>query len=405
MQANRWYNRLMFITILGRQPAFGVAELERLYGGEQVHWLSQQAALASVKELNFEQLGGSLKAGRIVLELRGNWRSISQAIVKHYEKVWRTANHKLTLGISGYGFDVQPREVQKTGLILKKLLQKSNISLRLIPNIDAALSTATSHHNKLGLSPHRVELLVVRAANGTVFVAESIGAQNITALAARDQARPKTDAFVGMLPPKLAQIMVNLSGAAVPGGTLWDPFCGTGTILQEARLKGINTYGSDLSQKMVDYTTENMYWLDKKYAHSAAWDVFQADAAAVQLDEHQRSTIKYIVCETYLGQPFSAPPKPDKLREVVGNCNHIIIQFLINLREQISSDATLVLAVPAWRDHDGNFTHLPLINQLSNLGYTRISLQHVSDQQLLYYRETQVVAREILILAPQSTRI
>lgn len=65
--------------------------------------------------------------------------------------------------------------------------------------------------------------ITLRAGNGSDYGGLSVGAQNITALAARDQARPHTDAFVGMLPPvKLARIMVNLSG--IKKGTILDPF-------------------------------------------------------------------------------------------------------------------------------------------------------------------------------------
>ena len=202
-----------------------------------------------------------------------------------------------------------------------------------------------------------------------------------------------------MLPPKLARMMINLSGETKPG-RLWDPFCGTGTVLQEARLKGIDVYGSDLSQKMVDYATENMQWLDNKYQINPQWQIFQTDATAVKLNAAQKSEITRIVCEAYLGQPFSAPPKPAKLTAVRGNCNHIISQFLANIRPQINPSTTLVVAVPAWRDHSGKFTHLPLIDQLADLGYRRLHLNLVSNEQLLYYRENQVVAREILLLKP-----
>ena len=390
----------MHITILGRQPALGVAELEQLYGADNVRWFSQQAALVDSPDFDFETLGGSQKAGRVVLELdRGNWLTASRQIVQHYAAKWRASEHKITLGISAYGFKISPRDVQKTGLLIKKKLRDSGTSLRLIPNPEIALNTATSHHNKLGLSPTKVELLVVRAPNNRLIIAESVGAQNITALAARDQARPRTDAFVGMLPPKLARMMINLSGETKPG-RLWDPFCGTGTVLQEARLKGIDVYGSDLSQKMVDYATENMQWLDNKYQINPQWQVFQADATTVKLNAAQKSEITRIVCEAYLGQPFSAPPKPAKLTAVRGNCNHIISKFLANIRPQINPSTTLVVAAPAWRDHSGKFTHLPLINQLADLGYRRLHLNLVSDEQLLYYRQNQVVAREILLLKP-----
>ena len=387
----------MHIAILGRQPALSVAELERLYGTHAVRWFSEQAALVDSPNFNFEILGGSQKAGKVIFELNHrNWLAASRKIVQHYTGKWQAREHKITLGISVYDFNISPRDVQKTGLIIKKKLRETNTSLRLIPNASLALNTATSHHNKLGLSPNKIELLIVRASNGRVIVAESIGAQNITALAARDQARPRTDAFVGMLPPKLARIMLNMTGAA-KHSLILDPFCGTGTVLQEALLDGYSVIGSDLSQKMVDYSSENLAWLQKEFnTPGKIISVHQADATSHHWDSIGNAGA--IVCETYLGQPFSAPPEANKLKSVRDNCNHIISQFLTNIRPQISPKTTLVIAVPAWRDQSSNFTHLPLIKQLPDLGYRRVSLNLVNDNQLLYYRENQVVARELLIL-------
>ena len=201
----------MYIAILGRQPQLGMAELERIYGSEVLSWFGTEYATIQTDNFDFEQLGGSQKAGRAITEFDArSWRDVSQAIVDYYFKEWKTVEHKITLGISVYGWNIASRDIQKTGIILKKKLREHNVSLRLIPNEQSSLSTATSHHNKLGLSPNKVELLVVHD-KGHVMIAESIGAQNITALAARDQARPHTDAFVGMLPPKLARMMVNMA--------------------------------------------------------------------------------------------------------------------------------------------------------------------------------------------------
>lgn len=389
----------MHIAILGRQPTLSVAELERLYGAHAVRWFSEQAALVDSPNFNFEILGGSQKAGKVIFELNhSNWLAASRKIVQHYTSKWQAREHKITLGISTYGFNISPRDVQKTGLIIKKKLRETGASLRLIPNTSLALNTATSHHNKLGLSSNKIELLIVRASNGRVIVAESIGAQNITALAARDQARPRTDAFVGMLPPKLARIMLNMAGAA-EHSLILDPFCGTGTVLQEALLDGYSVIGSDLSQKMVDYSSENLAWLQKEFnTPGKIISIHQADATSHHWDDI--GNVGAIVCETYLGQPFSAPPEASKLKSVRDNCNHIISQFLTNIRPQINPKTTLVIAVPAWRDQSSNFTHLPLIKQLPDLGYRRISLNLVNDNQLLYYRENQVVGRELLILKP-----
>jgi tRNA G10 N-methylase Trm11 len=380
----------MYVAILGRQPAISIAELERVYG--DVRWFSDTSALVETDTLDVQRLGGTQKAGRVIKKIpAGDWRKASLQIVQHYARSWSSYEGKITLGISAYGFDVSTRDIQKTGLILKTKLKGTNASLRLIPNQDTALSTATSHHNKLGLSDNKIELIVVRGQNGIV-IAESTGAQNITALAARDQGRPKRDAFVGMLPPKLAQIMVNLAG--LEHGRILDPFCGTGVILQEALLMQYKAYGTDLADKMVRFSRDNLKWLEDSHHVKADWNLAEGDA----MDTKWKAPIDGVVSEAYLGQPFSAPPSPAKLTEVRGNCNHIISEFLKNLNPQIKSGTPLVLAVPAWKDTYDNFTHLPLIAQLETLGYKQVELINVRPDQLLYFRPDQVVARELLVL-------
>lgn len=391
----------MYIAILGRQPALGMAELEAVYGAPNTRWFSDQTAIVETDTFSIDRLGGTQKSGQVVAELRGDWRQVSMKIVQEYSQLWAKHEGKITLGISAYGFgSTNPRDIQKTGIVLKQKLKNSGVSLRLIPNPEAALNTATAHHNKLGLSPNKVELLVVRNRDGKVIVAESTGTQNITAYTKRDQNRPKRDAFVGMLPPKLAQIMINLAEhGEIPDEQaktlrLLDPFCGTGVVLQEAALLGYQVYGTDLADKMIDYTRANLEWLAQTHHVNTHVDLHQADARTAQWQQ----PINIVACESYLGQPFSAPPSPSKLTEVRGNCNQIISEFLKNIGAQLASGTPLCVAVPAWRSSDGSFTHLPLINSLDQLGYARHQFKNIKDSDLLYYRENQVVARELLVL-------
>lgn len=420
----------MYIAILGRQPSLGMAELESCYGAGKTRWFSANTATIDIEDLSIERLGGTVKAGKTTLSLsRSSWKQASQQIITTYSHQWKNHDGKITLGISAYGFAVSARDVQKIGIIIKQNLKKNGVSLRLIPNTEPALNTATSHHNKLGLSPNKVELLIVHNESGNIIVAESTGAQNITALAARDQARPKRDAFVGMLPPKLALIMVNLAagahkqvavreaGADAPTGSassdlrseaydgsgkmatklhsrLLDPFCGTGVILQEAALLGYDIYGTDLSAKMVDYTRDNLQWLEERHRVRAVRYLHEGDAMTTTWQQ----PIDLVVSETYLGQPFSAPPSPKKLEEVRGNVNHITTTFLKNIRPQLTAETPLCLAVPAWRDAAGHITHLPFIRSVEKLGFRQITFTNVKPTDLMYYREDQVVARELLIL-------
>lgn len=394
--AGNTYNRYMHIAILGRQPELGTAELERVFGGAAIKPVSPQTVTIDSDDFDIQRFGGVPKAGKIVIELpRSDWHQISQKIVQYYTNEWSSYEGKITFGLSVYDIDVTAREVQKIGIVLKQKLRKADVSLRLVPNAEPALNTAVSHHNKLGLSANKVELLIVGLSDGRTLIAESTGAQNITAYAKRDQERPMRDAFVGMLPPKLAQIMLNLAvGGTIEHLRILDPFCGTGVILQEAVLRGFSVYGTDLSEKMISYSHDNLDWLANGYRTKFDYKLSAGDAMTAKWQQ----PIDAVVCESYLGQPFSAPPSPAKLAEVRDNCNHIITEFLKNIFSQIKPGTPVCIAVPAWRDIHGGFTHLPLIATIARLGYTPHEFVHVSQNDMLYYRENQVVARELLVL-------
>ena len=73
----------MHIAILGRQPAISIAELERVYG--DVSWFSDISALVNADYIDITRLGGSQKAGKVVLQVPGrDWRAASLKIVQHY---------------------------------------------------------------------------------------------------------------------------------------------------------------------------------------------------------------------------------------------------------------------------------------------------------------------------------
>lgn len=448
----------MYIALLGRQPEISLAELAAVFGADCVNRISQQFAKVQTSQFGITTLGGTVKCAKVITELpasrtdKASLLAASRFITQHYQAKWAHSPHKITLGLSAYNLAIAARDVQKTGLILKSSLKKSGTSFRLIPNDQPALSTATAHNNKLGSSPHKVELLLVKTTDRRLIIAESRGVQNITAYTRRDRHRPKRDAFVGMLPPKLAQIMLNLalgagsltgqksctgripaissksnaSGNAVRRTIdlserlesdlatevdrrrplILDPFCGTGTVLQEALLAGYDVVGTDLSQKMIDYTAENLSWLQSTFTAPSrpvgrVIDIHQADATTHRWPNSE--SLAAIVCETYLGQPFSAPPAPQKLAEVAGNCNHIVTGFLTNIRPQLAPNTPLCIAVPAWYDASGHATHLPLIKNLQQLGYYQLNRT-----PLIYRRPDQIVARELLVLktidktAPQA---
>jgi tRNA G10 N-methylase Trm11 len=383
------------LAILGRQPALGVAELERLYGARHIRPIGGAALLdKAIPDIQFKHLGGTIKLARVLTILpTTDWAKLIE-----YLKTQVPMHLKLvpeggfTLGLSVYGLAVSPRKINQDLLSLKKVVKASGRSIRVVPNKSSALNSAQVLHNKL-TTRGAWELLLVRDGQQT-FLAQTMFVQDIGAYAARDQARPARDARVGMLPPKLAQIMINLAKPSGRGAVL-DPFCGSGVILQEALLMGYSVVGSDIDPRMVKFTKANMDWLSNKYdIPPSKYQILIADARI----REWLSDIDSIVSETYLGKPLKKLPAEHMLNLIVDEIDELIEKFLLNLSQQLKSGSSLCLAVPAWRKADRGFIKLPIIAKITDMGYTYLDLKHVSRDDLIYFREDQIVARQLLIL-------
>ena len=398
------------LLTLGRQPALGLAELESLYGAAAVTSLGTQAVLVNIDptELPFNRLGGAVKLCRVVHSFgAANWRQVEKQLLQAVPiQVATMPAGKLQLGLSVQGFDINLRQLEATGLSLKKAIRKTERSVRLIPNKELELNTAQVHHNKL-TGPTGLELVIVSDGDRTV-IAQTVAVQDIASYTYRDRERPKRDARVGMLPPKLAQIIVNLAVGSLAdaptaaGQVILDPFCGTGVLLQEAALMGYTPYGTDLEQRMIDYSSTNMTWLNQQYRLKLPAD-FTRLAKGDATNFVWEQPIHYVAGETYLGKPFTSAPAAEALAQTVSDCNLIIKKFLKNIYEQVPSGVRFCLAVPAWATPNGAnpFKLLPLIDQIRDLGYNRVSFEHAGDDELIYFRPDQYVARQLLVIIKQ----
>jgi tRNA G10 N-methylase Trm11 len=401
------------ICILGRLPALGTAELESLYGAGNIKPIEGAVLLdLAAEEINFKQLGGTIKVARILTELpHTDWDKLTKYLIdKVPEHLQYAPDGKFTLGISVYGFNVSIKEINKTGLSIKNVIKKTGRPVRIVPNKTAELSSAQVLHNKL-IHKGAWELLLIKNGSKTIL-AQTMFVQDIKAYAARDQARPARDARVGMLPPKLAQTIVNL-GAGRPQTRMdkhWDrgdglgrflvldPFCGTGVILQEALLMGYSVYGTDIEPRMIDYAVKNIRWLVKNNPQIVGKvDIEQADAT-----NYQWAGFSAIASELYLGRPLAKFPDEAALKQIVSDANTIIKKFLQNLAPQLKKDQRLCLAVPAWRQPDGKLIDLPVLAKLTDMGYNYLDLKWVPRKNLVYYREGQTVARRLLILKKEQ---
>lgn len=388
------------LCILGRQPNLGLAELESLYGADAINPIGDTAALLDKDpaEIAFAFLGGTVKFCKLLTELDTvSWPDIQKFLINAIpEHAKLLPAGKLRLGLSVYGLNAKPNQITGAALEVKKILRAER-PVRIVPNKEMALNSAQVLHNQL-TSELGWELVFVRHGKKTI-VAQTIAEQDIESYAKRDHGRPKRDAKVGMLPPKLAQILINLaSGDALAPGcgptkpldrTILDPFCGTGVVLQEALLMGYKAYGTDLEPRMIDYSQTNLEALG---FNNKSWRLNSGDATVFQW-----SDFNLIAAEAYLGRPFSVQPSKKEVIAVVQDVNTITKKFLENLAKQIKPGFRLCLALPAW--HVGkSIKHLPVLDHLTDMGYNRVSFVHAGDKDLVYHRAGQVVGRELVTL-------
>ena len=383
------------VLILGRQPALGLAEAESLFGADKLTPFGKQAVVVDIPhtELPFSRMGGSIRAAKMLTYLPyTDWEKIEKYLVAELPKhTCCLPEGKIRLGLSVYGLSVNIRRLNATGLTLKKAVKADGRSVRVVPNKEHELNTAQVIHNQL-TGETGMELLLIRDGERTALV-QTTAVQDIEAYAARDQARPARDARVGMLPPKLAQIIVNLAISNTDVKTVLDPFCGTGVLLQEAMIMGYEALGTDLEPRMVEYSQTNLSWLvDSFNPSSHTFKLAVGDAT-----NRSWENFDTIACETYLGRPFASEPNQNVLSEVMRDVDLIHRKFLQNVAKQTKSGFRMTIAVPAWHTKSG-FKHLKTLDNLDDLGYTRMSFVHVDTRDLLYYRENQVVARELVTL-------
>jgi tRNA (guanine10-N2)-dimethyltransferase len=382
----------MYLGVLGRQPEISLAELQAVFGEGSVVRHGELAVVNVDREIDqktFERLGGTIKLAEIVSD---DWNKIINLL---------PTDGKVTIGLSAYNTELDVRTITKIAKEIKRLRK----NVRFVPNNKPELSSATVFHNKLTGRANRFEFILTEI-DGEKILARTLFVQNINSYAARDFDRPKRDARVGMLPPKLAQIMLNLAvtdsdnrytlkpnGSSAEPATVpvvLDPFCGTGVVLQEAALMGFNVYGTDIEERMVEFSVSNLKWLSSRF-HINFFDKLEVgDATTFEW----QPVMKFVVSEVYLGKPFLVEPTMTVLKANIKNCSGIVEGFLNNLLTQVDGQVRICLAVPAWMV-EGKTYRLPVIRKLRDLGW---QLQKTADKPLIYRRDEQIVGRELLVL-------
>ncbi len=377
------------LAVLGRETELCQAELSALYPGAQ--HLGSVSVVESMSELSIDRLGGTIKLARVFATLKAD--SSQAELVKTIAEFVTSAasDAKLHFGISVYGRGGSRKgrsDVTRLGLETKKALRAHGLSVRFVEGKGGnELTAAQLKYNQLATKGFEV---ILAYTVDDIVLARTYAYQDIDSYSKRDWQRPVRDSKVGMLPPKLAQIMINLVNPP-EGAAIYDPFCGNGVILQEALLMGHNAAGSDISPAMVDASTQNLAWLRQNYPITGSSHTWEADAT--KLTELPPKSV--IVSEGYLGTPIHTNLRGNQISAIVDPVNALYHAFLKQARTLLKQGDQMVLSMPCWAS-EGATLHLPVLDQIAKLGYA--TKQHSGHDTLVYRRENQFVGREIAVL-------
>jgi tRNA G10 N-methylase Trm11 len=200
------------------------------------------------------------------------------------------------------------------------------------------------------------------------LTATTIGVHDPFEFQKRDVGKP-VERRIFAMPPRLARIMVNLAGCT-PGKTLLDPFCGVGTILQEALLSGARVVGVDLNPWCVKGARENLEWLTREYElKDADFTLLQGDAR--ELSSRVRD-VDCIVTEPDLGPALRDFPTNTYAERIVTKLEPLYFGFLEDASRALKDGGRLVFISPFFQTRSGKTVVTRFGEKAMEIGFTQV---------------------------------
>lgn len=231
---------------------------------------------------------------------------------------------------------------------IKEEARKTNSKVGFVQIKDRALSSVSVVKNELLSKGAEIVLII---GKNDLFLGKTDSVQEFEEYSWRDYGRPQRDARRGLLPPKLAKMMINISRIPL-SQTILDPFCGSGTILQEALLLGYkHIIGSDISKDAVMQSKRNIDWLKdkaKEKHENQKIDIFTSDVRNIK-NFIPHSSIDAIVTEPYLGPPLKGFVDRRQAVEIHTNLKPLYKQAFSEFNHILKSEGRIVMVLPAFK--------------------------------------------------------
>jgi len=213
--------------------------------------------------------------------------------------------------------------------------------------------------------------------------------------------KPASGMEVGMMPSKLAQILVNIWVSTITPRdrdvfTIYDPFCGFGTTGFVANRVGKHFVGSDL---IITWAKENAKrWKEQEesplaslFQRGETWKLFTIFKHDVTepFDHPVLKNVDVIVTEWRLGPVISGKTRESELLAHALKIKELYTSFLKNINGALSQ-TPIVLTIP-------HYSRLPDALLPDIITYA-VTLWYAVEDLGVYSRKGQEVCRQIVVL-------
>lgn len=410
------------LYIFGRNPELSLAELISLYHAKneipQVKELTpigvilglkkaktdeRQKGIESKNHASINDCGSVLKRCRPIATFSKDLddETFISKIEQYFQSIF--LNEKLTWTISEYNCpdsadsSIYDQIYHNVKLVLKKI----KIRKAMFTKPESGRTLNPQKAQRRSLIEDGFELILWHQANSFIL-AHTEEIIDIDALSDRDKNRPFTRPLL-LLGLALARSMVNLIHFEQNQGKpmIYDPFCGMGSIVQEAHLLGYPAIGSDIDGQCVNQSRGNLTWIAKEFEirplPSDAFfvmDITNPDKARFTNFEGS------IVSEPDLSTPLEEYPTTAEANKLISQFSEKFNAYLSGFSKILSQNSMAVFIFPQLHTKDNRRISLNLEDLMERNGFMlcETKINNISfPATFIHQWKNPIIERQILV--------
>ena len=335
---------MLYLFLLGRDPELSRLEVESVLEREKITFRiwdeGKNVLIIDCNELKPEiikEFGGIIKIAKVISN-SGRFDQIEDNLEK--ANLYNGQNNKIEYYIDSFNTNLCSfvEDYLKNyfkGIGIKALYKKTNDPSKLV--------------NKNILNKG-INIIIFRNYIGNV-----VAISNPLEFKKRDLSRPEVD-YMKVISIRLAKILVNLTKVK-NGGILLDPFCGSGTILQEALLNKINVIGIDGDEKSIKQAEKNLNWLVKEYSLNSKFQLIKHDSRKLS-EKIKENSIDGVATEPYMGPYIRKLPTLEGAKMLINELSGLYTSLLNELRKVVKVGCRVVIIIPKIRTRENKIVFL-----------------------------------------------